>query len=89
MVAFVAGASGTTASDLLAPYDIFASSPAFTTYVVADTAAPAPLEGGPAVVPTYTFADVDADPALKPDLVVVPGRQRTHRRHRGAVAHAG
>ncbi len=24
-------------------------------------------------MPTYTFADVDANPALKPDLVVVPG----------------
>jgi putative intracellular protease/amidase len=72
VVAFVAGASGTTASDLLAPYDIFASSPAFTTYVVANTATPAPLEGGPALLPTYTFSDVDADPALKPDLVVVP-----------------
>jgi putative intracellular protease/amidase len=72
MVAFVAGASGTVASDLLAPYDIFASSPAFTTYVVAGVATPAPLDGGPPVVPTYTFADVDADPALRPDLVVVP-----------------
>lgn len=73
VVAVVAGTSGTVASDLLAPYDIFASSPAFTTYVVAENAGPAPLEGGPAVVPTYTFADVDADPALTPDLVVVPG----------------
>ena len=73
VVAFVVGASGTVASDLLAPYDIFASSPAFTTYVVAATAAPAPLEGGPAVIPAYTFPDVDADPALTPDLVVVPG----------------
>ena len=72
VVAFVVGASGTIASDVLAPYDIFASSPAFTTYVVADAPSPAPLEGGPAVVPTYTFADVDADPALTPDLVVVP-----------------
>lgn len=72
VVAFVVGANGTVASDLLAPYDIFSSSPAFTTYVVAAGARPAPLEGGPAVVPTYTFADVDADPALKPDLVVVP-----------------
>ena len=72
VVAFVAGRSGTVASDLLAPYDIFASSPAFTTYVVAESAGPAPLESGPAVVPTYTFADVDADPALTPDLVVVP-----------------
>ena len=73
VVAFVVGTSGTVASDLLAPYDIFASSPAFTTYVAADVAAPAPLEGGPPVVPTYTFADVDANPTLTPDLVVVPG----------------
>jgi putative intracellular protease/amidase len=72
VVAFVVGMSGTVASDLLAPYDIFASSPAFTTYVVAATSTAAPLEGGPAVVPTYTFAEVDADPALTPDLVVVP-----------------
>jgi putative intracellular protease/amidase len=73
VVAFVVGHSGTIASDLLAPYDIFASSPAFTTYVVAADSAPAPLEGGPAVVPTFTFKDVDADPALRPDVVVVPG----------------
>ena len=73
VVAFVAGTHGSILSDLLAPYDIFASSPAFTTYVVADSAKPVPLEGGPAVVPTHTFADVDADSALKPDLVVVPG----------------
>jgi putative intracellular protease/amidase len=73
VVAFVLGAGGTVASDLLAPCDIFASSTAFTTYVVADAPTPAPLEGAPPVVPTYTFADVDADPALKPDLVVVPG----------------
>jgi putative intracellular protease/amidase len=71
-VAIVAGTSGTVASDLLAPYDIFASSPAFHPYVVAAPTGPVPLEGGPAVVPTHTFADVDADPALRPDLVVVP-----------------
>jgi putative intracellular protease/amidase len=72
VVAFVAGTSGTVASDLLAPYDIFASSPAFDPYVVAANDGPVPLEGGPALVPTHTFADVDADPALTPDLVVVP-----------------
>jgi putative intracellular protease/amidase len=71
-VAFVAGTAGTVASDLLAPYDIFASSPAFRTYVVAADAHPVPMEGGPALVPTHTFADVDANPALRPDLVVVP-----------------
>ena len=73
VVAVVAGTEGTIASDLLAPYDIFSSSPAFTTYVVADAASPVPLEGGPAVVPTHTFADVDADSTLRPDVVVVPG----------------
>jgi putative intracellular protease/amidase len=72
VVAFVAGTNGTVASDLLAPYDIFASSAAFQPYVVAAHAEPVPLEGGPALVPTHTFADVDADPALRPDLVVVP-----------------
>ena len=73
VVAFVAGTHGSIVSDLLAPYDIFASSPAFTTYVVADSTKPVPLEGGPALVPTHTFADVDAHPSLKPDLIVVPG----------------
>src|SRR3954453_4824791 len=72
VVAIVAGTSGTVASDLLAPYDVFASSAAFRPYVVAAHAGPVPLEGGPAVVPTHTFADVDAAPALRPDLVVVP-----------------
>ncbi|HEX5535055.1 MAG TPA: hypothetical protein VFX33_15050 [Actinomycetales bacterium] len=48
MVAIVAGTSGTVASDLLAPYDIFASSPASRAYVVAAHAGPVPLEGGPA-----------------------------------------
>src|SRR3954469_4129327 len=72
VVAIVAGTSGTVASDLLAPYDIFASSPSFHPYVVAAHTGPVPLEGGPAMVPTHTFADVDANPALRPDLVVVP-----------------
>ena len=72
VVAFVAGTSGTVASDLLAPYDVFASSPAFRAYVVSASARPVPLEGGPALVPTHTFAEVDANPSLTPDLVVVP-----------------
>jgi len=72
VVAFVAGTAGTVASDLLAPYDIFASSPAFRSYVVAAKPDPVPLEGGPWLVPTHTFADVEDDPSLTPDLVVVP-----------------
>lgn len=76
VVAVVAGTSGTVASDLLAPFDIFASSPAFHTYVVAAHPGPVPLEGGPALVPRHTFAEVDAHPALMPDLVVVPALSR-------------
>jgi putative intracellular protease/amidase len=85
VVAVVAGTSGTIASDLLAPYDIFASSAAFHAYVVAAQAGPVPLEGGPALVPTHTFADVDADPALKPDLVVVPALSRPTGRTESAL----
>jgi putative intracellular protease/amidase len=72
VVAFVVGSSGTVASDLLAPYDVLASSRAVTAYVVAADARPAILDGGPAVLPTYTFDQVDADPSLTPGLVVVP-----------------
>src|SRR3954451_22131125 len=64
VVAIVAGTSGTGASALLPPYAIFASSLALHPYVVAAHTGPVPLEGVPAVVPTHTFAEVDADPAL-------------------------
>ena len=89
VVAFVAGTTGTIASDLLAPYDIFASSPAFHPYVVAAHADPVPLEGGPALVPTHTFAEVDADPALQPDLVVVPALSKPTDSTEAAAAELG
>jgi putative intracellular protease/amidase len=44
----------------------------FSVYTVAATHAPAPLNGGLHVVPTYDFADVTSGAARKPDLVVVP-----------------
>ena len=85
VVAFFAGESGTVASDLLAPYDIFASSSEFRTYVVAAHAGPVLLEGGPALVPTYTFAQVDADSTLSPDLVVVPALSKPTGRTEAAL----
>ncbi|MET3922728.1 DJ-1/PfpI family protein [Arthrobacter sp. UYEF20] len=72
VVAVVLGSSGTVGSDVLAPYEVFASSPKFSVYTVAAQAAPAPIDGGPAIVPTYTFEDVRSGRARQPDVVVVP-----------------
>ncbi len=72
VVAVTLGASGTVGSDALAPFEVFASSSKFSVYTVAATAAPAPVDGGPAIVPTYTFDDVASDRAPKPNVVVVP-----------------
>ena len=72
VVAVVLGASGTVVSDALAPYEVFASSPEFSVYTVAAHAGPAPTQGGPAIVPTYTFTDTTSGRAPRPDVVVVP-----------------
>ncbi|HSK90886.1 MAG TPA: serine hydrolase [Euzebyales bacterium] len=71
-VAVVLGQSGTVGSDVLAPYEVFASSPTFSVYTVAESAEPAPIAGGPALLPAHTFADVDSGTAPTPDVVVVP-----------------
>ncbi|MCY0905928.1 DJ-1/PfpI family protein [Arthrobacter sp. H14-L1] len=72
VVAVVLGSSGTVGSDVLAPYEVFASSPDFSVYTVAAQAVPAAVDGGPAIVPTYTFEDVRSGMARQPDVVVVP-----------------
>jgi putative intracellular protease/amidase len=72
VVAVALGASGTIGSDALAPYDVFASSPDFSVYMVAASDAPAPVDGAPAIVPTFTFDDVASGRAEQPDVVVVP-----------------
>ena len=56
----------------MAPYEVFADSPRFSVYTIAASGAPAPVDGGPAIVPTYTFADSAAGVAPPPDVVVVP-----------------
>src|SRR3954451_3080708 len=60
VVAIVAGTSGTVARDLLAPADIFGSSPALHPIVVASNAGPVPHEADPPLETTHTFADADA-----------------------------
>lgn len=72
VVAVVLGSSGTIGSDAMAPYEVFADSPRFSVYTIAASGAPAPVDGGPAIVPTYTFADSAAGVAPPPDVVVVP-----------------
>jgi putative intracellular protease/amidase len=72
VVAVALGASATVVSDALAPYEVFASSPQFSVYTVAADPRPAATQGGPAVVPTYTFADTRTGRAPAPNVVVVP-----------------
>ena len=71
-VAVVLGQSGTDAADALAPYEVLTSSPAFTVYTVSASMRPAALDGGMAVAPDYTFADIESGAAPAPDLIVVP-----------------
>ena len=68
----VLGQSGTDAADALAPYEVLTSSPSFTVYTVSASTRPAALDGGMAVAPDYTFADVESGVAPSPDLIVVP-----------------
>jgi putative intracellular protease/amidase len=72
VVAVALGTSGTVASDAIAPYDVFATSPKFSVYTVAATADAVPTRSGPFIVPTYTFADTTTGRAPRPDVVVVP-----------------
>ncbi len=67
-VAVVLGATGTTGTDAMGPYEVFARSPRFTVYTVAAHRMVAPVEGGPAILPARTFAEV----TTVPDVVVVP-----------------
>jgi transcriptional regulator GlxA family with amidase domain len=72
IVAVALGVTPTVLSDALAPYEVFASSNEFSAYAVAASASPAPLEGGPAVLPVHTFAQVKSGIAPAPAVVVVP-----------------
>jgi putative intracellular protease/amidase len=72
VVAVVLGRSGSDTADVFAPYEVLSSSPAFAVYTISDTTAPASMDGGLSVVPSYTYADVAAGTAPQPDLIVVP-----------------
>jgi putative intracellular protease/amidase len=71
-VAVVLGASGSVITDALGPYEVFARSPRFLVYTVSASQPTAMLSGGLAVVPDYSFGEVDAGTAPAPDVIVVP-----------------
>ncbi|WP_167133743.1 DJ-1/PfpI family protein [Arthrobacter sedimenti] len=71
-VAVVLGRTGTEAADVLAPYDVLASSGSFSVYTVSQDRAPVQLVGALPVLPTHTFSDIDGGVVAPPDLVVVP-----------------
>lgn len=72
VVAVVLGQSGSDTADVLAPYDVLASSPDFFVYTIAASAGPAVVDGGMSVMSAHTFAEVASGAAPTPDLVVVP-----------------
>lgn len=72
VVAVVLGQSGSDTADVLAPYDVLASSSDFFVYAIATSTVPATVDGGMSVVPAHTFAEVASGAAPSPDLVVVP-----------------
>ncbi|KZB86076.1 DJ-1/PfpI family protein [Amycolatopsis regifaucium] len=69
----VVGNEGAVVSDVLAPYEVLATSGAFNVYAVAPEARPVTLTGGLDLVPDLSFADLDRLlSSAAPDVVVVP-----------------
>lgn len=77
-VAVVLGQTPTVFSDALAPYEVFARSPRFAVAAVAVGSGPAPVQGGPQIVPHHTLADIAHGAAPQPDVVVVPAVADPH-----------
>ncbi|GAA2355620.1 DJ-1/PfpI family protein [Dactylosporangium salmoneum] len=72
VVAVVIGSTGSVATDVLAPYEVFARSTRFFVYTVSARRAPVPLSGGLQVLPDHAVTDVDGGAVPAPDVVVVP-----------------
>lgn len=68
----VLGANGAQVTDVLAPYEVLATTGAFNLYTVAPEPVPVPLTGGLDLVPDLTFAELDRRLDGAADLVVVP-----------------
>ncbi|WP_433237803.1 DJ-1/PfpI family protein [Streptosporangium sp. CA-135522] len=71
-VAVVVSNSGSVATDVLAPYEVFAEAEKFFVYSVAAERRVSALSGGAHLLPDYTLADVESGALPEPDVVVVP-----------------
>ncbi|MGW1175355.1 DJ-1/PfpI family protein [Kitasatospora sp. NPDC002543] len=71
-VAVAVGNAGSVATDVLAPYQVFAESPEMFVYTVAAERRVSPLSGGAHLLPDHTLAEVADGTLPEPDVVVVP-----------------
>jgi transcriptional regulator GlxA family with amidase domain len=68
----VLGSQGANAADVLAPYEVLASTGAFNLYTVAAQRRPVPLTGNLDLVPDLTFGQLADRLPAAPDVIVVP-----------------
>jgi transcriptional regulator GlxA family with amidase domain len=69
----IAGATGeASAVDVLAPYEVLASTGAFNLYTVAPQRQPVPLTGGLDLVPDFGLGQLDQRLPTGPEVIVVP-----------------
>ena len=68
----VLGSQGANAADVLAPYEVLASTGAFNLYAVAAPRRPVPLTGNLDLVPDLTFGQLADRLPAAPDVIVVP-----------------
>jgi transcriptional regulator GlxA family with amidase domain len=68
----VLGSEGANAADVLAPYEVLASTGAFNLYTVAAQRQPVPLTGNLDLVPDLTFGQLVDRLSATPDVIVVP-----------------
>jgi putative intracellular protease/amidase len=72
----VLGSEGANAADVLAPYEVLASTGAFNLYTVAPQRQPVPLTGGLDLVPDLSFGQLDQRLPTGPEVIVVPQLSR-------------
>jgi transcriptional regulator GlxA family with amidase domain len=71
-VVFLLGPEGANAADVLAPYEVLASTGSFNLYTVAPERQPVPLTGNLDLVPDLSLGQLDQRLPSGPEVIVVP-----------------
>jgi putative intracellular protease/amidase len=71
-VVILLGPEGANAADVLAPYEVLATTGAFNLYTVAPERQPVPLTGNLDLIPDLSLAQLDQRLPAGPDVIVVP-----------------